>query len=263
MCLIAFTINQHPRYRLILAANRDEYLARPTEPAQFWSDALHMLAGRDSMAGGTWLGVTTCGKVAAVTNYRDPRQQTVNPPSRGRLVADYLRDQKMTPADLYGHLQAHGNDYEGFNLVYGTISELHYFTNRGGSSGPVKPGTHTLSNHLLNSRWPKQTEAKNRLNQILRQDKIKADDIFRAMADPAPFADELLPDTGIGPEFERFLSPLFIKGDQYGTRSTTVLLVAYDGEVSFCEQNHDVAGKKPACFNFRIENCWQPLNPTI
>lgn len=254
MCLIAFAVNRHPRYRLVLAANRDEYLDRLAEPARFWSDAPYLLGGRDCLAGGTWLGVTTSGKVAAVTNYRDPRQQTINPPSRGGLVADYLRDQHMTPKELRVHLLTHGNDYDGFNLLYGTTTELHYFTNRGGSSGPVKPGIHALSNHLLNTGWPKLTEAKELLTRILQQDDIKAADLFRAMADPSPFANEMLPDTGIGPEFERFLSPIFILGGHYGTRSTTVVLVTNNGEVSFCEQNHDVPGIKPDCFSFRIGN---------
>lgn len=253
MCLIAFALDHHPRYRLVLAANRDEFLDRGTEPARFWSDAPHLLAGRDRLAGGTWLGVTTRGKLAAVTNYRDPRQQVADPPSRGNLVADYLRDDKMTPADLRVHLLSRGDAYDGFNLIYGTVAELHYFTNRGGSSGPVTPGIHALSNHLLDTRWPKLVEARTRLETILQQDEPAVDDLFRAMADPAPFADELLPDTGIGPEFERFLSPILIKGERYATRSTSVLLVSCSGEVTFCEQNHDTPGLMPACFNFRVK----------
>src|SRR6185369_8284359 len=139
MCLIAFAFDHHPRYSLVLAANRDEFLDRETESAGFWSDAPHLLAGRDRLAGGTWLGVTTRGKLAAVTNYRDTRQQVTDPPSRGALVADYLRDDKMTPADLHARLLHSGNSYDGFNLIYGTVAGLHYFTNRGGSSGPITP----------------------------------------------------------------------------------------------------------------------------
>lgn len=253
MCLIAFALNHHPKYRLVLAANRDEYLDRGTEPAGFWRDANHVLAGRDKLAGGTWLGVTASGKLAAVTNYRDPRQQVSDPPSRGRLVSEYLREQQMTVEDLRIHLLKHGNDYDGFNLIYGTTEELHYFTNRGGSSGPVSSGIHALSNHLLDTRWPKLVEARNRLDQILGNKEIKPVALFSAMADPTPFADDLLPDTGIGPEFERFLSPIFIKGEHYATRSTTVILVSNSGRVTFCEQNHDQPGREPACFNLSIE----------
>jgi len=203
------------------------------------------------MAGGTWLGVTTSGKLAAVTNYRDPRIQVTDPPSRGMLVADYLRDETMTPADLRAYLVSRGNAYDGFNLVYGTMSELHYFTNRGGSSGPITPGIHALSNHLLDTRWPKLVEARNRLEAILQQDEPTVAELFQAMADPAPFADELLPDTGIGPEFERFLSPIFIRGERYATRSSSVLLVSYNGEVTLCEQNHDTR-MPPVSFNFTV-----------
>jgi uncharacterized protein with NRDE domain len=253
MCLIAFALDYHPRYSLVLAANRDEFLDRETEPAGFWRDAPHLLAGRDRLAGGTWLGVTTAGKLAAVTNYRDPRQQVADPPSRGALVADYLRDGKMTAADLHAQLFHSGNSYDGFNLIYGTFSELHYFTNRGGSSGPITPGIHALSNHLLDTRWPKLVEAKNRLKAILQQEEPGVDELFKAMADPTPFADELLPDTGIGPEFERFLSPIFIRGERYATRSTTVLLVSRSGEVTFCEQSHDAPGLMPLRFEFRAK----------
>ena len=253
MCLIAFALDHHPRYSLVLAANRDEFLDRETEPAGFWSDAPHLLAGRDRLAGGAWLGVTLSGKLAAVTNYRDPRMQVTDPPSRGTLVANYLRDETMSPADLRAHLLCRGDFYDGFNLIYGTISELHYFTNRGGSSGPITPGIHALSNHLLDTRWPKLVEAKNRLEAILQQDEPAVDEFVRAMADPAPFADELLPDTGIGPEFERFLSPIFIRGERYATRSTSVLLVSRSGEVTFCEQSHDIPEMIPACFNFRVK----------
>ncbi len=253
MCLIAFALDRHPRYRLVLMANRDEFLDRETDRAAFWHDAPHLLAGRDCQAGGTWLGVTTGGKVAAVTNYRDPRHQVTNPPSRGLLVADFLRDEEMPPADLHARLQRHGNRYDGFNLVYGTVRELYYFTNRGGSSGPVAPGIHGLSNHLLDTRWPKLLEAKTRLGRILQQDRLPLDAMFLAMSDPRPFADELLPDTGIGPEFERFLSPIFIQGERYATRSTSVILVDNDGMVTFCEQSHDVPGTPPDCFTFRIK----------
>lgn len=252
MCLIAFAVNCHPEYSLVLVANRDEYRIRGTEPADFWKDAPHILAGRDQQAGGTWLGVTTGGKLAAITNYRDPRSHVDNPPSRGSLVAKYLSDEKMSSEDLRLFLVKNGNSYDGFNLVYGTVNELHYYTNRGGSSGPVKPGIHGVSNHLLDTGWPKLVEAKARLQSILLQKSITTDHLIHAMTDPAPFADELLPDTGIGPEFERFLSPIFINGDRYGTRSTTAMLVTRGGTVTFCEQNHDLIGAVPITFKFEI-----------
>ena len=252
MCLIAFAMDSHPRYQLVLVANRDEFRIRGASPAGFWPDAPHVLAGRDLQAGGTWLGVTTGGKVAAVTNYRDARQQVVDPPSRGQLVADYLRTDAMTAADLRSYLEGHANDYDGFNLLYGSWRELHYFTNRGGGSGPVGVGVHGLSNHLLDTRWPKVVVAKDRLAGLLQLPDIDAAELARTLADPFPFADELLPDTGIGPERERFLSPLFIRGEVYCTRSTTVLLVSRDGEVTLVEQSHDLPPRSRS-FAFRLE----------
>ncbi len=253
MCLIAFALRSHPRYPLILVANRDEFRDRLTDPLEFWGDAPSLLAGRDLQAGGTWLGVTRQGKLAAITNYRDMRQQVIDPPSRGSLVADYLRDPKMPPADLTAQLRRSGDSYDGFNLLYGTCGELQYFTNRGGSSGPVLPGIHALSNHLLDTRWPKVLVAKERLTALLRQSDPTPDELFHCIADPAPFRDELLPDTGIGPERERFLSPLFIRGDQYGTRTTTLIMVDRDGGLSFMEQGHDHPGTPRRCFTFSLQ----------
>lgn len=254
MCLIVFALDSHPRYSLILGANRDEYQDRPSEPAAFWADTPHLLAGRDKQAGGTWLGVTTNGKLAAITNYRDPRQQATYARSRGQLVVDYLRDAAMTPAGFNTILTRDGAAYDGFNLLYGTSGELHYFTNRGGSSGPVKPGIHGLSNHLLDTHWPKITIARARLEAIVQQEYPDPEEIFTMLADHQPFADELLPDTGIGLERERLLSPLFISGSDYGTRCTTVLLIDRTGDVTFMERVFDRAQRAAPTqrFNFRI-----------
>ena len=253
MCLIVFANNHHPHYRLVLGANRDEYRDRPTDPAGYWADHPQVLAGRDRQAGGTWLGVTRDGKVAAVTNYRDPRQQTVDPPSRGRLVADYLTG-TMDIAAFQSLLNRDGDIYDGFNLLYGTVDQLYYFTNRGGSSGPIQAGIHALSNHLLDTRWPKVLVARKRLETTLAMTAFEPDDIFTALADPAPFADTLLPDTGIGLERERGLSPLFIEGSVYGTRSTTVVLIDRDNHVTFRERcfddHHQVTADTQ--FEFRI-----------
>ena len=255
MCLIVFAYNCHPRYRLILGANRDEYRDRSSEQARFWHDAPHILAGRDRQAGGTWLGVTTDGKLAAVTNYRDPGQQVVDPPSRGTLVAGFLQDPPVTTGEFQGILNSDGQLYDGFNLLYGTSDDLHYFTNRGGSSGPVLPGIHGLSNHLLDTRWPKVSVARSRLKDVLQHTSVDPEQIFAALSDPAPFADGLLPDTGVGPERERLLSPIFITDEGYGTRSTTVLLIDRSGGVTFIERSFDQPQMDTATqrFSFRIQ----------
>jgi uncharacterized protein with NRDE domain len=239
MCLIVFAYNCHPGYCLVLGANRDEFRDRPTQPAHYWPDAPHILAGRDQQAGGTWLGLTTDGKLAAVTNYRDPRQQVVAPPSRGALVAGFLKDPTLSIEQFQGALNRDGQRYDGFNLLYGNCDSLHYFTNRGGSSGPITPGIHGLSNHLLDTRWPKLAAARSRLEGILQQTAVDPEEIFAALSDPTPFADGLLPDTGVGPERERLLSPIFITDEAYGTRSTSVLLIERTGRVVFIERTFD------------------------
>lgn len=255
MCLIVFAYDSHPIYRLILGANRDEFRDRPTEPARFWSDAPHVLAGRDNLAGGTWLGVTTDGKVAAITNYRDPQQHVVGPPSRGNLVADFLRDRKLPIEKFFVTLNRDGQLYDGFNLLYGTVADLRYFTNRGGSSGSITHGIHALSNHLLDTHWPKVTVVKARLETIARQAEIDPEQIFAALSDHAPFEDHLLPDTGVGPERERLLSPVFIEGREYGTRSTTVLLIDRDDNVTFIERTFDHSRLAPSTgrYSFRFQ----------
>lgn len=250
MCLIAFANDVHPHYRLVLAANRDEFRDRQTAPAAFWDDAPHLLAGRDCLAGGTWIGITLSGKFAAVTNYRDARQQVFDPPSRGMLAARFLQQEHMTAAEFEHELLRHAGSYDGFNLLYGTCDDLRYFTNRGGSSGPVPPGVHALSNHLLDSPWPKVVAARQHLTRILESVNPSRDKLLTALADPTPFSDALLPDTGIGLERERLLSPLFIKGSRYGTRSTTVILVGHDGAVVFAEQGHDEPGMPLRTFSF-------------
>ena len=254
MCLIVFANDCHPRYCLILGANRDEYRDRASEPSRFWVDYPQVLAGRDKLAGGTWLGVTGNGKFAAISNYRDPRRQLVDPPSRGGLVSAFLCDPLATPADFRLTLNRERERYDGFNLLYGYGNDLHYFTNRGGSSGPIPGGVHGLSNHLLDTGWPKLTVARARLAAIVEQANPDAEQIFEALSDPAPFADGMLPDTGVGSERERLLSPIFIAGEGYGTRSTTVLLIERSGLVTFVERTFDPAVTAPLTVrhSFRI-----------
>jgi uncharacterized protein with NRDE domain len=261
MCLIVFALDCHPVYQLILGANRDEYRDRPTIPAGFWGDAPYILAGRDGHAGGTWLGITTGGRLAAITNYRDPHQQITDPPSRGTLVADYLQNRMVSAKDFQGTLNCNGQLYDGFNLLYGTSRDLHYFTNRGGSSGPVTAGIHGLSNHLLDTRWPKVTAARSRLEAVIQQDSIDPEQIIEMLSDPAPFDLSRLPDTGVGPERESQLSPIFIAGDKYGTLSTTVLLIDRNGSVTFVERTYDPIRMSAATHNyhFRIQ---PPMTPS-
>lgn len=238
MCLIVLAVDAHPRYRLVLAANRDEYFARPTAPAGFWPDAPRVLAGRDLQGGGSWLGITRDRRLAAITNYRDPLHQPVTSPSRGRLVADFLTGTD-TPADYLEMLGREQRRYGGFNLLVGDDDGLFWHSNRGSGPERIPAGIHGLSNHLLDTPWPKVTAVKARLAELLTAERPDMAAMFAALADTSQFPDPLLPDTGIGLDRERFLSPIFITGDTYGTRSTTLILIDRDKRVTFAEQCYD------------------------
>jgi uncharacterized protein with NRDE domain len=239
VCLVVFALDFHPRYRLIMAANRDEFLDRPTLAAAYWDDFPHVLAGRDQLCGGTWLGVTTDGRLAAVTNFRDPARDIETPHfSRGTLPAGYLT-KAVTPQAYLETLSTKPGDYNGFNLIVADREELWYYSNRG-NAGPIRvaPGVHGLSNHLLDTPWPKVTTSKNCLEHIIREDRVSPEALLEILSDTTPFHDHLLPDTGVGKERERMLSPRFISGDTYGTRSSTVILMDREGGIYFKERSY-------------------------
>jgi uncharacterized protein with NRDE domain len=240
----------------VLCANRDEYYDRPSDPLEWWDDAPWVLAGRDRLAGGTWLGVTSGGRVAAVTNFRDPRQHRHGLPSRGGLVAEFLRGQ-ATGKGFREKLAKEAAGYNGFNIIFGDGSGLHYFSNRGDSSGPIVAGIHGLSNHLLDSPWPKVEAAKARLTGLLYNDTLDPEGLADTLTDRHVFPDEELPDTGVGLERERFLSPLFIGGEGYGTCSTSVILVERRGRITFLERRHDHGGGSGISRLFTINASWQ------
>lgn len=239
MCLIVFRFLDHPVYRLVLAANRDEYYARPTAPAHFWDDYPYILAGRDLEQMGTWLGITRDGRLAALTNYRNPADHRTGGRSRGEIAAGFLKGD--APADAYlNALSARGDDYRGFNAVAGDLTGLWYYSNYQGRVTAVPPGVHGLSNHLLNTPWPKVDKACLGLKTYLDGcEKVNADDLFYLLADAERPPDEYLPHTGVSLDWERDLSPVFIRTADYGTRSSTVLTIDWDGEITFTEQTFD------------------------
>ena len=235
MCLILFAYRQHERYRVILAANRDEFYGRPTASAAFWGDAPDLLAGRDLKSGGTWLGVTRAGRFAAITNYREPDVRLEGAPSRGELVAGFLQSDDAPQAYL-DRLAPSADRYNGFNLIVGDAEETGYFSNREGAVRMLGPGVYGLSNHLLDTPWPKVEQGKALLEEHLSRDEIDAEALLVALNNPTQAPDAALPDTGVGLAWERALSPLFIQSPDYGTRASTVLLIRHDGEVTFAER---------------------------
>lgn len=255
MCLILLSLEQHPRYPLVIAANRDEFYNRASSAASFWDEEPELLAGRDLVAGGTWFGIARSGRVAAITNYREPGFHRMDAPSRGDLVAGYLRDAGMAESYLK-KLEPVAGRYNGFSLLVGTPRELLCFSNRGGGVQKLAPGVHGLSNHLLDTAWPKVERGKQALAEILSGGReVDPEDLFRMLADRWRPPDDRLPHTGIGLEWERILSSLFITSPVYGTRSSTVLVVDGEGRAVFIEKvfNGEPEPLKVSRYDFQID----------
>lgn len=240
MCLILVAWQAHPDYPLVVAANRDEFFARPAAPAGWWADRPEILAGRDLEAGGTWLGANRRGAFAGLTNFRDPASQRTGTPSRGALVADALGDGQPVAARL-AWLARHGRDYNGFNLIFSDGEDLAVFESVSGRGQILGPGVHGLSNHLLDTPWPKVQAAKSRLHAAL--DSLpKATPLLDLLRDDRPAPDADLPRTGVSLEWERLLSSAFIRAPGYGTRCSTLILGSADGRYRLEEWTWDHNG---------------------
>ena len=237
MCTLLLAYEAHPRYRLILAANRDEFYQRPTAAAGFWEEDGHLFAGRDLLHGGSWLGVTSAGRIAALTNYREPKQGE-HRPSRGRLVSEYLRGE-LSPEEYLQALRGQARAYSGYNLLLGDPDRLYCYSNKSDQIVSITPGVHGLSNHLLDTPWPKVVRGRDALARLLAEDDFSLEALFAILADSTRAADLELPDTGVGLEMERLLSSIFIAGEHYGTRSSTVILVDRERQASFVERSFD------------------------
>lgn len=264
MCLILFSYDLHRDYRLVFAANRDEYYSRPTRSIGPWEDAPEIIAGRDMQAGGTWLGISRNGRLAAITNYRDPSEVLADPVSRGSLAADFLRGGPT--AESYVH-RLHSPEvrhrYNGFNLLVGDGSGLWYFSNRGGQPQRLVPGLYGLSNHLLDTPWPKVETGKRRLKALLETPGvIDPEAVFTMLFDHTRPPDAQLPDTGVALARERTLSPLFISSPGYGTRSSSLLLVGRSGEVDFLERSYDDARTRRYAFTIPAREALPPPDET-
>ena len=252
MCLIFLSLNNHPSYKLIVAANRDEFYNRKTAAADFWQDHPDILGGRDLEAGGTWLGMSRKGKISMITNYRDPKNIDPKAPSRGHLVSNYLLNH-ATPDQYLKGLAPEAKKYNGFNLIAGTTDELWYFSNYREGVEKLDPDLYGLSNHFLETPWPKLVKGKKKVNEILKT-QFTPKDLFDVLFDDQVANDGELPDTGVGLERERALSSMFIKSPGYGTRCSTVIMVDHSNHVFFAERvyeltNFDYSEKS---FKFRI-----------
>ncbi len=257
MCLILFSYEIHPVFRMVLAANRDEYYNRPTAPLAFHDDSPDILGGRDLKLQGMWLGVTRGGKIAAITNFRDPGVNILNAPSRGFLVRDFLAGDS-SPEDYLEHVQSDKDRYNGYNLLVGDRSALLYYSNRGNRIRKLTSGMYGLSNRFLDTPWPKITKGKKGFENLLNgKGDLDPEDIFKLLRDDSRPPDRLLPDTGAGLEWERILSPLFITSEFYGTRSSSIIFIERAGKVTFMERTFIPEGgaskvEKTRKYSFRM-----------
>jgi uncharacterized protein with NRDE domain len=251
LCLIVIAWQARADLPLVVAANRDEWRARPAKAAHWWPDHPSLLAGRDLQAGGTWMGITREGRFAAVTNFRDPSDKRTTARSRGALVTEFLAGVETPQAFLMG-LGARAGEYNGFNLVLGDPAGLWYYGSREGEARAIEPGIHGLSNHLLDEPWPKVVRARGAMAEAVRRDD-PAPVLFDLLSDGAGAPDAALPDTGVGIAWERRLASPLITGVDYGTRASTVLSVAASGAVVFEERTRDASGAVTGVATLRFD----------
>ena len=240
MCLALIAFAAHPRYRLIIAANRDEFHARPAAPAAWWAEGF--LAGRDLKAGGTWLGIDRRGRVALLTNVRDPSGHDPGAPSRGAFVPRLLASNADPPESLPA-LVRDGARYNGYNLIAGDAGALVWGSNRAPAPVGLGPGIYGVSNHLLDTPWPKVERTKNAFRQWCATGADDFGPLFALLHDTERAPDAMLPATGVTLERERMLSSPFIVSPDYGTRCSTVVTVQHDGAAHFVERSFDPEGR--------------------
>jgi uncharacterized protein with NRDE domain len=243
MCLAVVALDAHPRYALVVAANRDEYHARPAVPAHWWRDdsGRELLAGRDLEAGGTWLGATRRGRWAFVTNVREPGLRDHAAPSRGQLVPRVLADRRDV-FDALSDVLTDGARYNGFNLLAGDIAQGAWGSNRVPLAHALAPGVHGVSNAQLDTPWPKLERTREGVAAWARAGTDALDPLFALLADRTRANDEALPATGVTLEWERLLSSPFITSELYGTRCSTVLAMTRDGHATLVERTFDARG---------------------
>jgi uncharacterized protein with NRDE domain len=253
MCLIVFSWHAHPVYRLVLAANRDEYHARPTRDAHWWPDRQHVLAGRDLQAGGTWLAVSRKGRFATVTNYREMQRSTGRLRSRGEIVSRFIGSD-TGPNDFVSSVD--GAIYAGYSLLAANRQQMVYSSNRSRDPSVLDPGVYGLSNADLDEAWPKVLRSRDALKRLVDHGTVDETSLMRLLADRTPAPVDEIASSELPFPLARALSAPFIVAGEYGTRCSTTLLWSYDDEVEFCERNFDSSGELAGTrrFRFRIDD---------
>jgi uncharacterized protein with NRDE domain len=251
MCMVLIAWRAVAKYPCVIAANRDELHSRPAAAAHWWPSRPPILAGRDLSAGGTWLGMTQTGRFAALTNYRDPEQRRSGTPSRGTLVASILLSGDSVERSLE-HLRIVSADYNGFSLLFSDGERLAVYESARASGRVLGPGIYGLSNHLLDTPWPKVQTAKSRLSRALADLDTTAA-VLELLRDEAPAPDDQLPGTGVSLEWERLLSSAFVRAPDYGTRCSTVLRIDECRRACFDEWTWDAAGEPTGAVSLQFE----------
>lgn len=251
MCFILVGLKVRPDYPLVIAANRDEFLQRPTASAHWWHHGF--LAGKDIEQGGTWLGVSKSGRFAAVTNLRSPAN-IQSPRSRGELVSGFLRG-KISADAYYRSLESRLYHYRPFNLLTGDLDGLYYFNNRHKGLQELTPGVYGLSNAFLDTPWPKMVDGKHTFANHLNLEKLDTEGLFGLLRNPHTYTDDELPQSDLDRHRERQLSAIFIEGEQYATRSSTVLLFRNNGDAYYEERSYSgrLEGPDQCQFEFKLE----------
>jgi uncharacterized protein with NRDE domain len=254
MCLLVLAWNVHPRYRLVLAANRDEFHDRPAAPLGWWPETKGIVAGRALRGAGPWWGAARSGRFGVVTNFRDLEPPpTPDAPSRGELVPQFLAA-STSPRRYLDELHGHAARYAGFNLLVGDAGVLHYYSNRNGvTSTQLAPGVYGLSNHLLDSPWHKVLRTRERLGALARHDALEPERLFELLDDRMPADDDQIVGTGLPPDWERALSAPFVVHGRYGTRCSTLLFIEHGGRVSMHERRFDAAGRQTGATRWQFE----------
>lgn len=244
MCILFFSVNAHPEYKFILAGNRDEYYDRKSKAAEFWKPDSRILAGRDvgyesgTPGSSTWLGITRDGKIAFLTNFRSPKIKNVEALSRGNIVARFLAGKK--PALEYLDALAKNVDaYNGFNVVMGDVNALYYYSSHEKNIIPITTGIYALSNHILDTPWPKVVKGKALFNAALASE-VSHTNLFNVLQDREIYPDSELPKTGLSLERERTLSSIFVASPNYGTRSSCVITLDRFGQFDFSERTYNI-----------------------
>ncbi|MCB1739615.1 MAG: NRDE family protein [Gammaproteobacteria bacterium] len=245
MCLIFFAYDVWDEHALVVAANRDEFHGRRSATLHAWDDNPAILAGRDLEAGGTWLGLHKRGRFAAVTNFRSGGIPGPAPLSRGHLVTDFLQSSWSVEVFIE-RLRPSAQLYNGFNLLLFDGVRMGYFSNRtepGSVPELLTPGVYGLSNHLLDTPWPKVVQGKAEFERLRAAGAPGPQALFDLLSDRRRPDDAALPSTGVDLQRERNLAPRFIVGDSYGTRCSSVVLLERSGRVAFHEQSYDATGR--------------------